>query len=311
MKLLITGGAGFIGSNLARLALRSPEVDRVVVLDDFSTGRRANLRGLDVDLIEGSILDPRVLSQAIRGVDVVVHLAAIPSVPRSIEHPRPTHDANATGTLVVLEAARDNAVRHVSVASSSSVYGANTELPKRELSWTGPMSPYAVSKLATEAYTVAYAYSYGLSTTAFRFFNVYGPRQAADHAYAAVVPKFMQAIKTGAPLIIEGDGEQSRDFTFVDSVCEVLLASVLSPQPTMHPVNLAFGGRTTINELASMVIEISGATAARVEHSVTRVGDVRASQADSSSMDTMFSDVRPVPLSAGLAATWEWFQDPR
>ena len=205
MSVLITGGAGFIGSNLARYLLEHHLVGDVRVLDDFSTGYRHNLDGIDVVVTEGSILDYQTLVAAADGVDAIVHLAAIPSVPRSIANPRASHEANATGTLNVLEAARQVGVEQVIVASSSSVYGSNPQLPKSEYDWTRPMSPYAVSKLATEGYALAYQFSYGLKTLAFRFFNVFGPGQAAGHAYAAVIPQFLDAALRGQPAEVYGD----------------------------------------------------------------------------------------------------------
>ena len=213
MRLLITGGAGFIGSSLARMAVE--QGDLVTVLDDLSTGRRENLRGLDIRFIEGSLLDDAATAAALQGVDSVTHLAALPSVPRSIKDPLSSHEANATGTLKLLEACRRAGVEHVTVASSSSVYGMNPALPKGEREWVRPMSPYAVSKLATEQYALAYQQSFGLRTLAFRFFNVYGPNQPADHAYAAVIPVFVDALLRGRPLPLQGDGSQSRDFTYV------------------------------------------------------------------------------------------------
>ncbi len=195
MRVVVTGGAGFIGANLARVL--SAEGDEVVVVDDLSTGSAGNLAGVEVDLRTGSILDPEVLDAALEGADAVVHLAAIPSVPRSVADPVRSHEANATGTLLVLEAARRHGSPHVTVASSSSVYGANPEMPKREDMRCEPMSPYAVSKLATESYALAFGRCYDLETLAFRFFNVFGPLQAAGHAYAAVIPAFVSAAMAG------------------------------------------------------------------------------------------------------------------
>lgn len=307
MRILITGGAGFIGSNLARFLLHGPEPADVRVIDDLSTGYRENLNDLDVDVVERSILDYDALTGAAYGVDSIVHLGAIPSVPRSIVNPRASHEANATGTLNVLEAAREAGIEHVIVASSSSVYGSNPKLPKSEFDWTRPMSPYAVSKQATEGYALAYQYSYGLKTLAFRFFNVYGPGQAAGHAYAAVIPKFLDAALNDRSLEIHGDGTQSRDFTFVDTVCAVIHDALRRQVYSPDPVNLAYGTNTTLLELVELMEHQLGH---RLEKDFTapRVGDVRASQADNSRVRELFPGVEPVSLEQGLAATLEWFK---
>ena len=223
MKVIVTGGAGFIGANLCRMLLVEPAVETVIVIDDLSTGRRENLEGLDrVELVVGSILDSTLLARHFDGADAVVHLAARPSVPRSLADPMATHSVNATGTMNVLEAARGNGSPQVIVASSSSVYGANPALPKREDMATLPVSPYAASKLAAEAYGLSYRRSFDLPVIAFRFFNVFGPLQPADHAYAAVVPSFVSWALRGEPLQIHGDGLQTRDFTYVGNVVRSL-----------------------------------------------------------------------------------------
>lgn len=307
MRVLITGGAGFIGSNLAGYLLNNVGDVQVRILDDLSTGRLSNLDGLDAEFIEGSILDYPVLLKAVEGVDSIVHLGAIPSVPRSVAAPRPSHEANATGTLNVLEAARESGVDHVVVASSSSVYGSNPALPKNELVWTRPMSPYAVSKLATEGYALAYQSSYGLKTLPFRFFNVYGPLQPADHAYAAVIPKFLDAALEGRPAQIQGDGLQSRDFTHVDTVCAVITEAVKNKTFSEYPVNLAYGTNTTLLELLDQMEFQLGFPIAR-EHIAPRTGDVRASQADGIRIKELFPNVQPVPLEDGLATTIKWFR---
>ena len=245
MSIVVTGGAGFIGANLCRRAAPT-QGDDVVVVDDLSTGDLENLRDLDVTLVEGTILDPEILDTAMQDADAVVHLAARPSVPRSIADPVASHLANATGTVEVLEAARRAGNLHVIVASSSSVYGANPTLPKREDLATMPLSPYAASKLATESYALAYQHSFGLPVLAFRFFNVFGPLQAAGHAYAAVVPAFVSAALEGRPLIVHGDGKQSRDFTYVDTVTEVIADAIARGVTSPSPVNLAFGTRTDL-----------------------------------------------------------------
>lgn len=308
-KVLITGGAGFIGSNLVRYMVKHGSAP-VRVFDNLSTGSRANLDGLDVEFVEASLLDYDALLAAAQGVDSIVHLAAIPSVPRSIANPRASHEANTTGTLNVLEAAREAGVEHVVVASSSSVYGSNPKLPKNEFDWTRPMSPYAVNKQATEGYALAYQFSYGLKTLAFRFFNVYGPLQAADHAYAAVIPKFLDAAMDGHPALVHGDGEQSRDFTYVDTVCAVIHQAVAERIYSPDPVNLAYGTNTTLLALLDEMEEQLGQPVAR-EHTDPRTGDVRASQADNSRVRELFPDVVPVSLTEGLASTIAWFNQVR
>ncbi|WP_404371448.1 NAD-dependent epimerase/dehydratase family protein [Kytococcus sedentarius] len=306
MHILITGGAGFIGSNLARLALERGH--HVSIIDDLSTGYRENLDGLDVRFVEGSILDPEKLGAAVEGVDSVIHLAALGSVPRSIKNPAATHEANATGTLRVLEAARDAGVQHAVCASSSSVYGMNPALPKHEREWVRAMSPYAVSKLATEQYTLAFQQSYGMDTLAFRFFNVYGPRQRAGHVYAAVIPIFIDALLKGEELPINGDGSNSRDFTYVGTVCRVLLEAAEQKVTHPEPVNLAFGTNTTLLELVGK-IEDAAEQKATVVHRDPRPGDVKHSQAKNDSLVGLFPTVQPVPLEQGIAETLAWFRE--
>ena len=306
-KILITGGAGFIGSNLVDyLNSHSPEWE-IQVLDDLSTGLSANLDGSQCDLIVGSILDLNLLDKIFSDVDDVIHLAAIGSVPRSISSPRPTHDANITGTLNVLEAARQHSVEHVIVASSSSVYGSNPNLPRNEFDWTRPLSPYAVSKQATEAYANAYASSYGMKTVAFRFFNVYGPRQRPNHPYAAVIPRFISAAISNTPLTIHGDGTQTRDFTFVESVCEVIHRTLVQALQFEHPVNLAFGSKYSLLDLVKVLERLIGKELP-LTHTDNRPGDVRASQADTALLQAGFPGVRSYDLEIGLKRTIEWFE---
>ncbi|WFE28152.1 NAD-dependent epimerase/dehydratase family protein [Solwaraspora sp. WMMD791] len=305
MRILITGGAGFIGSHLARAALGEPAVKEVTVLDDLSVGLRGNLDGLDVEFVEGSILDPAALATAMVGREAVVHLAALPSVPRSLRDPVASHHANATGTLLVLEAARRHDVEHVLVASSSSVYGLNPALPKPELTWTRPMSPYAASKLATEAYALAHQASFGLPTLALRFFNVFGPGQRHDHAYAAVIPRFVHAALRGEPAVVHGDGTQSRDFTYVGTVCDVILDALRRRVHHPHPVNLAFGARANLLQVLDEIGTLLGHEVTR-EHQAPRTGDVPHSLADNSTLRQLFPDVVPVARIDGLRATIDW-----
>ena len=301
----MTGGAGFIGANLCRRLSAAGET--VIAIDDLSTGNPDNLSGLDVTLIEGSILDPAALDRALVDARAVVHLAARPSVPRSITDPMASHLANATGTVEVLEAARRAGNPHVIVASSSSVYGANPTLPKHEDLATLPLSPYAASKLATEAYALAYQQSFGLPALAFRFFNVFGPLQAAGHAYAAVVPAFVSAALEGTPLVVHGDGKQSRDFTFVDTVTEVIADAIARGVTAPGPVNLAFGTRTDLLSLIAELETVLG-TSVTVDHIETRAGDVKHSQADSTRLQKLFPDVVPTALPDALRATVDWFR---
>ncbi|MFJ7257222.1 NAD-dependent epimerase/dehydratase family protein [Streptomyces sp. NPDC098085] len=307
MKIVITGGAGFIGGSLVRALTEQPQVTRLRVVDNLSTGDKANLAGLDVDFFEGDVQDAALLDQAFRGADAVVHLAALPSVPRSLRDPLASHHANATGTLQVLEAARRAEGPHVIAASSSSVYGANPHLPKHEELVSAPMSPYAVTKLTTEAYLSAYHHSFDLPVLPFRFFNVYGPGQRADHAYAAVIPKWISAALAGQPVTIHGDGTQTRDFTYVGTVCHVLTDALVRRVADPCPVNLAFGTRTSLLDL---VQEIETATGLRVqrEHVPGRIGDVPHSQAESTRLRALFPTVAPVALQEGVPAAVHWFR---
>jgi len=237
--------------------------------------------------------------------DAVVHLAARPSVPRSLQDPGATHEANATGTLRVLEAAAEGTKPHVLVASSSSVYGANNRLPANEDLRPMPLSPYAASKLAAEAYALAFSQSYGVPILTFRFFNVFGPLQRPDHDYAAVVPAFVSAALSGSPLRIHGDGSQTRDFTFVGSVVGILLEALRRQTTAPGPVNLAFGGRTSVLGLAELIQGVLRRPL-QLEHVEPRAGDVRHSQADTTRLRQLFPTLEPVKLTDGLRSTVEW-----
>ncbi|MEU4359778.1 NAD-dependent epimerase/dehydratase family protein [Streptomyces virginiae] len=306
MNVVVTGGAGFIGANLCRELTSRPSIGRVVALDDLSTGTAANLAGTDVELVEGSILDRDLLEGVVAGADAVVHLAARPSVPRSLADPFASHEVNATGTMRVLEACR-RANTHLVAASSSSVYGSVADLPKHEGLPTRPLSPYAASKLATEAYALAYRSAFGLPALVFRFFNVYGPLQPAGHAYAAVVPAFIDAALRGQPLTVFGDGHQTRDFTYVGTVARVLADAVLRKVTSTSPVNLAFGTRISVLELAhhlAKTLEL----AIDIRHEDPRRGDARDSQADDGLLRSLFPAPAAVPLEEGLAETVRWFR---
>lgn len=316
-RVVVTGGAGFIGANLCQRLSQVSGVDHVIAFDDLSTGSKDNLVDQpDVELVEGTILDPRALDQVLEGATSVVHLAARPSVPRSLTNPLASHDVNATGTLQVLEAARRarrggrheaSASVHVVVASSSSIYGANRALPQSEDLVPMPLSPYAASKLAAESYTLAWAQSFGLPVLPFRFFNVFGPQQRADHAYAAVIPAFIDAALGGRPLTVHGDGRQTRDFTYVGTVAEILTAAVTRRVTSDRPINLAFGSQVSLLEVIGHLEAIVGGSLA-VDHVDPRPTDIRHTRADQTRLRQLFPEIDPVPLPDGLKTTVEWFR---
>jgi UDP-glucose 4-epimerase len=306
LRVVVTGGAGFIGANLCRELVERQRTGSVVVLDDLSTGALANLDGLDVEFVAGSILDRDLVEKVVDGADAVIHLAARPSVSRSLADPVASHDTNAGGTLNLLEVCREKSA-HLVAASSSSVYGSVAELPKHEDLATRPLSPYGASKLAGEAYVLAYGASFGLPAMALRFFNVYGPLQSAGHAYAAVVPAFTDAALRGRPLRVHGDGRQTRDFTYVRTVTRVLADAVERGVTCPIPINLAFGTRVSVLELAHLVADAAGVHV-EIQHAPPRAGDVRHSQAAIGRLRALFPDVEPVPLADGLAETVAWFR---
>ena len=277
-RFLVTGGGGFIGSHIAEALLARGE--KVRVLDDFSTGRRQNLRRLDVELIEGSITDELALGRAMKGVEVVFHEAALPSVPRSIERPLDSDAVNVHGTLMVLEAARAAGVRRLMFAGSSSAYGNTQVSPKHEALPTVPLSPYAVAKVASEHYVRIYAELHGLETLTLRYFNVFGPRQDPNGAYAAVIPRWIEGALTGRALTIHGDGMQTRDFGYVANVVHAnLLAATTSRKLSGEIVNVSCGESVSLLELADAIAEEVGGDVERV-HGPARAGDVRDSLAD-------------------------------
>ncbi|MCK9526935.1 MAG: SDR family oxidoreductase [Limnochordia bacterium] len=305
VKVLVIGGAGFIGSHLTEELLGMGY--QVLVVDDLSTGNLANLKHLSSDsnleVLCFSVNDACRLQEACKGASYVFHQAAIPSVPRSVADPVSTNYANITGTLNVLVAARDAGVKKVVYASSSSVYGDTPTLPKKEAMVPEPLSPYAVSKLAGEHYCAAFTASYGLQTACLRYFNVYGPRQAADSAYAAVIPKFIQLIKQGKPPQIFGDGTQTRDFTFVK---DVVRANILASQSLQNGAyNIGTGSSISLNELAHALLKMIGYAKINPVYSKPRPGDVAHSLADISKAEQAFG-YRPLyTLSEGLKITVE------
>ncbi len=307
INVLVTGGAGFIGSNLVRCLAAAGA--RVRVLDDLSTGSRDNLGGVPgtVEALIGDVRDPEVVRRAAAGVDVVYHLAALPSVARSVADPATSHAVNASGTLNVLAAARDAGVRRVVYASSSSVYGDTPTLPKREAMPVAPMSPYAASKLAGEAYCRAFAGAYGLETVALRFFNVYGPRQDPASEYAAVVPRFVTRMLAGQPPIVFGDGRQSRDFTFVaNAVQACVLAGAEGGEAVGEALNVGCGDRTSLLDLVSTLNGLLG-TRIQPTFAEPRPGDVRHSHADVSEAERLLGYRPLVGVREGLEQTIEWF----
>jgi nucleoside-diphosphate-sugar epimerase len=301
-RILVTGGGGFIGSHLVDRLLRAGH--RVRVLDNFSTGRLSNLDGVagDVEIVEGDIQSYERASHAARGCELVFHQAALPSVPRSVQDPLTSTASNVTGTINVLLAARDAGVRRVIYASSSSVYGANPELPKHEGMAALPISPYAVAKLAGEGYCRAFGEVYGLETVAIRYFNVFGPRQDPRSQYAAVVPNFIAALLCNESPTIHGDGEQSRDFTYVENVVEANMLAVEAPDVAGRVYNVACGEQVTLNQLFSELAELVVSECEPI-HGPPRTGDVRHSLADISAARRELGYQPSVSLREGLERT--------
>lgn len=310
MRVLVTGGAGFIGANLVRVLCRTDQVDDVMVVDDLSTGDATRLEPYpQVELVKGSVLDGGLLTEVMADRDAVVHLAALASVPESLERPTDYHAVNATGSLEVLEAARRHGT-HVVMASSAAVYGQNPALPATESLPADPRSVYASSKLAAEAHALAYANAYDLPVLVFRFFNVFGPLQDVHHVYAAVVPAFVSAAIDGEPLTIFGDGEQTRDMVPVGTVTAVLADAVVRRVAHDRPVNLASGTHRSLLDIVGHLERILGRPLDR-RHEPARGGDVRHSQADTSTLRQLFPTVAAPDFADEIAATVAWFQQRR
>jgi UDP-glucose 4-epimerase len=301
---LVTGGAGFIGSSLAEALLAKGE--RVRILDDFSTGRRSNLESLkgDVEVVEGSIVDPETVAKAMKGVEVVFHEAAIPSVVRSVENPPASLLANVQGTTVVLDGARHAKVRRVIFAASSSAYGDTPTLPKIETMPTSPRSPYAISKLTGEHLMSVFSAIYGLETLSLRYFNVFGPRQDPKSQYAAVIPNFITAALQKARPRVFGDGEQTRDFCFIDNTVSAnLLAAATANKLSGQVVNIACGERISLNQLLGHIGDIAG-TKLEAEYLPTRAGDVRDSLAAIDAARALIGYEPKVRVREGLERTF-------
>ena len=308
MRILVTGGGGFIGSHLVERLTQQGH--KVRVLDNFSTGRRSNLEPLldDIELVEGDMQSYERASNAVRDCEIVFHIGALPSVPRSVQDPLTSHASNVTALLNIMLAARDAGVRRVVYTSSSSVYCANEELPKHEALTPMPISPYAVSKLAGEGYCRAFGEVYGLETVAIRLFNVFGPRQDPRSQYAAVIPNFIAALLAGRPPVIFGDGEQSRDFTFVQNVIDAMLLAIDAKAVAGKVYNVACGASVTLNELVSELRELIGVEIEPI-HAAPRVGDIQHSLADISRARADLGYEPAVQLGEGLHATVEHFRE--
>ncbi len=308
MNILVTGGAGFIGGHLAEALVRRGH--RVRVLDNLSSGRRINLREVagDVELVRGDCADSAVARRAVKGIAVVYHQAAVPSVTRSVEDPERSHRANATATLNLLVAARDAGVRRVIYAGSSSVYGDAGAGPKRESQAPRPLSPYAVAKLMGEHYLRVFAELYGLETLTLRYFNVFGPRQDASSAYSGVISLFITALLVGRTPLIYGDGLQSRDFTYVDNVVDGNLRALDAAGLRGQAVNLATGRRVTLRQLLRAVARELGLRV-EAEHHAPRAGDVRHSLADVSQARKLLGYRPLVDFEEGLSRTIAWYRE--
>ena len=304
---LVTGGAGFIGSAISRALVRRG--DKVRILDDFSSGKRENLADIagSVEVIEGSILDDKALAHAIEGVKIVFHEAAIPSVPKSMAESVENHEANATGTLKVLQAAKKAGVERLVYAASSAAYGSDPRLPKVETMVTGPISPYGGSKLAGEIYCQVYAAAYGLPTVCLRYFNVFGPRQDPQSEYAAVIPKFITLALAGRTPIIFGDGTQSRDFCYIDNVVEANLKAAAAPGAGGGVYNIACGVATTLDDVVRVIGEILGRKL-EARHDPERAGDIKHSVADISAARAALGYTAAVSFAEGMRRTVDWYR---
>src|SRR3977135_536564 len=308
---LVTGGAGFIGSHIAAALVSGGA--RVRSIDDLSTGHRENVAevGGDIDFIRASLTDQQALSRALEDVEWVFHEAAIPSVPRSVEKPTETHEASVNATFSLLLAARDQKVRRLVYAASSSAYGDQPELPKRESMRPAPLSPYAVAKLVGEYYCQVFSRVYGLETVSLRYFNVFGPRQDPGLQCSGVTSRFIDALLNGKPPTIYGDGEQSRDFTYISNVVDANLKAAESDSAVGQVINIATGQRVTINEVFEIVKQLTGRTNLQAEYAPARAGDVRDSLADLSLARSLLGYEPRVQLEEGLRSTIDWWTSSR
>ena len=309
--VVVTGGAGCIGSHIASALTASSA--RVRILDDLSTGHRENLDeiGGDFDFVEGSVADEKLVSKVLENAELIFHEAAIPSVPRSVEEPRQTHVASVDGTFSLLLAARDRGVKRVVYAASSSAYGDQPKLPKTEHMPPDPLSPYAVAKLVGEYYCQVFTRVYNLETVSLRYFNVFGPRQDPTSQYSGVVSRFISALFGNEQPVIFGDGEQSRDFTYIDNVVAANLSAASAKDAAGKVINIANGERVTLNQLLSVLKELTGKTEVTAEYADARVGDVRHSLADISRARKLLNYESKVDLREGLKRTIDWWKTSR
>ena len=308
---LVTGGAGFIGSHIAGAFAASGA--RVRILDDLSTGHRENLDeiGRDIDFVQGSVADEQLLAKTLENVELIFHEAAIPSVPRSVEAPRNTHIASVDGTFSLLLAAKEAGVKRVVYAASSSAYGDQPTLPKAEQMAPDPLSPYAVAKLVGEYYCRVFTRVYGLETVSLRYFNVFGPRQDPGSQYSGVVSRFISALLNDERPVIYGDGEQSRDFTYIENVVAANLSAASAPNAAGKVINIANGERVTLNELLDELKQLTGRTDVTAEYLDPRVGDVRHSLADITMARELLGYESKVDLREGLKRTLKWWKTSR
>ena len=308
---LVTGGAGFIGSHIAS-ALSSAGA-RLRVIDDLSTGYRENLEEIkgEVDFVHASLADEKSLRKALEDVELVFHEAAIPSVPRSIENPRQTHIASVESTFSLLLAARENKVRRVVYAASSSAYGDQPTLPKVENMLPEPLSPYAVAKLVGEYYCQVFTRVYGLETVSLRYFNVFGPRQDPSSQYSGVISRFISALLGGERPVIYGDGEQSRDFTYIDNVVDANLKAAESARGIGQIINIANGERISLNQLLAELKSLTGKSDVVADYEDARTGDVKHSLADISRARDLLGFEPHVDLRTGLELTIDWWKNSR
>jgi nucleoside-diphosphate-sugar epimerase len=308
---LVTGGAGFIGSHIAAELARKGA--RIRVIDDLSTGHLENLEeiGGDIDFVNASLADEEATKRALEDVELVFHQAAIPSVPRSVDNPRETHVACVDGTFTLLAAARERGVKRVVYAASSSAYGDQPTLPKKEDMRPEPLSPYAVAKLVGEYYCQVFNRVYGLETVCLRYFNVFGPRQDPSSQYSGVISRFISALLGNGRPVIYGDGEQSRDFTYVGNAVEANMRAAETTTGIGHVINVANGERTTLNELLGVLKNITGRNDTQAEYKPARVGDVRHSLADITQARQLLGYEPRVGLEEGLRFTMDWWKQSR